>query len=200
MAIRANCKKLMEDIADVYLKSLGAIRKYWEESDERKVYVEGEERIIAAYPMDKRLLTVKKMKDETMAKVEAMISDWERQEVEFFTPHGEDMTDDAKLLSDLFNPSVEQLRVLAERYFNRNATMEQAILNFAEGKDKYEAIRKMPHTQPTATRRDILENFNRIGLKPRFSDSAMNGGALNSAYSYENCYKIILSQWQGQIV
>lgn len=200
MAIRPNCKKLMEDIADVYLKSLAEIRKYWEESGERKVYVENEERVLAAYPMDKRLLTVKEMKDKAISKVDGMIRDWEKEEAAFFQLAGADVTEDVKVLNDVFNPTMEQLRTLAEKYFNKNATMEQAILNFADGKEKYAAITKMPHTQPTAARREILENFNRIGLKPRYSDTAMNGGKMNSVYGYEYCYKILLNQWQSQII
>lgn len=180
MKERADLKRLMLDISDVYLKSLKEIADYWEESKEKKTITNGRERIIAAEPEEKRIDTIHEMENVAFSKIQKLKADWEESENEYFTLAGENVTDDVKLLNEVFNPSLEQLKALAEKYFGKNWTMEQAIRNFADGKKKYASILDMPHTQSKEERLHILELYDSKQLRNMYKDTAERGGLPSS--------------------
>ena len=201
MKERADAKEVMVKITDIYKAELARIKDYWKESAEKNVIENGRERIIAAEPPEKRLDTVREMKQEAYAKVQAAKNAWLDAEHEFFALHGEQITPDMGLLNDVVNPTVEQLQELAERYFHKNAVMEQAIINFAEkNKEKYRIVFAMPRTQTTAERLDVIEVFDKSMMKPRFEDSANRPESNIGAFDFMNCYKAILNQWLLKIV
>lgn len=199
MKVRADAKKLMSDIAEVYRKSLEEIREYWEESEEKRIVSNGRERIIAAEPPEERLERVGELKSKAYDKILELKGKWNAEEDLYFSLNGVDVTDDYKLLNEIINPSLEQLKNLAEKYFGKNWTMEQAILNFANGKDKYKAVLEMPHLQSKKERWEVIQFYDEKILKPRFEDSA---NRVNSAgaFSYENCYIALRDKWLEKIV
>ena len=199
MKIRADFKKLMVDISDVYLKSLKEIADYWKESEEKHIFSNGRERIIAAEPQEKRLDTIHEMENKAFEKISSLKAKWEDEENSFFTLAGENVTDDVKLLNDVFNPTLEQLKTLAEKYFNHNWTMEQAIINFATGKDKYNAILKLPRTQTKDERLHILDLYDSKQLRNRYKDTAERGGEAVKPYDFQNAYKIVFEKFVGYI-
>lgn len=199
MKERADLKRLMLDISDVYLKSLKEIADYWEESKEKKTITNGRERIIAAEPEEKRIDTIHEMENVAFSKIQKLKADWEESENEYFTLAGENVTDDVKLLNEVFNPSLEQLKALAEKYFGKNWTMEQAIRNFADGKKKYASILDMPHTQSKEERLHILELYDSKQLRNMYKDTAERGGLAVKPYDFQNAWEIIFNKFVGYI-
>jgi hypothetical protein len=200
MKTRADAKKLMLDIADVYSKSLEEIEAYWKQAQERKIIENGRERFLAAEPPEKIADTIRELKGKAYGKIAELKADWEAKEDAFFSPDGTAITDDMKLLNDVFNPSFEQLKTLADRYFNKNAVMEQAIVNFATDKDKYKAILALPRTQTKGERKEIIEFYDTKVMKPRYSETADVGGVAVTMYDYQNCRKILVDRWLEKIV
>ena len=199
MKPRADFKKLMLDISDVYLKSLKEIAEYWEESKEKKTITNGRERIIAAEPQEKRSDTIHEMENVAFSKIQKLKADWEESENEYFTLAGENVTDDVKLLNEVFNPSLEQLKALAEKYFGKNWTMEQAIRNFADGKKQYASILDMPHTQSKEDRLHILDLYDSKQLKGMYKDTAERGGLAVKPYDFQNAWEIIFNKFSGYV-
>lgn len=197
---RADAKKLMRDIADVYSKSLDEIADYWKESEEKRIIQNGRERVIAAEPPEKRAEAVRNLKSKAYGKVAALIGDWTEKENVYFQLNGSDVTDDIKLLSDVFSPSIEQLQALANKYFGKNRTMEQAIVNFANGKDRYKAVLSIPRTQAKEDRADIIDFFDAKIMKPTYSDTADRGGIAAKPYDYQNARELLLNKWVEKIV
>jgi len=199
MKTRADLKKLMLDISDVYLKSLKEIADYWEESKENKTITNGRERIIAAEPEEKRSDTIHEMENAAFSKIQKLKADWEKSEDEYFTLAGADITDDVKLLNEVFNPTLEQLKALAEKYFGKNWTMEQAIRNWVDGKKKYASILDMPHTQSKEERLHILELYDSKQLRNMYKDTAERGGLAVKPYDFQNAWEIIFNKFSGYV-
>lgn len=199
MKVRADFKKLMTDISEVYLKSLEEIAKYWKDSEEKRIMENGRERILSAEPEEKRKDTVKELEHKAFAKIQALKDSWEKSEDEFFYPSGADFTADKELLSDVFNPSLEQLQLLAEKYFNKNMVMEQAILNYAKNKEKYSGILLLPHTQSKEERLNILELYDSKQLRGMYKDTAERGGVAVKPYDFQNWYKNIFDKFVDYI-
>ena len=200
MKTRADFRKLMQDISEIYLKSLKEIAKYWADSGEKKIFENGRERIIAAEPQEKRLDTVREFEDKAFAEIQTLKAEWEKSEDEFFNVSGTDATADKELLNDLFDPTKEQLITLAERYFNKNMVMEQMILNFAKERKQFSIILEMPHTQSKAERMDILELYDSKQLRNRYKDTAERGGKAEKMYDFQNCYERIFETYAAKIV
>lgn len=199
MKVRADFKKLMSDISEVYLKSLEEIAKYWKDSEEKRIMENGRERILSAEPEEKRKDTVKELEHKAFAKIQALKDSWEKSEDEFFYPSGADFTADKELLSDVFNPSLAQLKLLAEKYFNKNMVMEQAILNYADKKKQFASILEMPHTQSKEERLHILELYDSTQLRNRYKDTAERGGTAQKMYDFQNVYEAIFNKFVGYI-
>lgn len=199
MKERADLKKLMADISDVYLKSLKEIADYWEESKEKKTVENGRERTIAAEPDEKRMDTIHEMESQAFAKIQTLKDSWEKAEDDYFTLAGENVTDDVKLLNEIFDPSLEQLKKLAEKYFGKNWTMECAIRNFLDGKKKYASILDLPHTQSKEERLNILELYDSKQLRGMYKDTAERGGLAVKPYDFQNWYKNIFDKFVGYI-
>lgn len=189
MKTRADFRKLLLDISDVYLKSLDEIAKYWKDSEEKKIFENGRERTIAAEPQEKRIDTIHEMENTAFSKIQKLKEDWEKSENEYFTFSSENITDDVKLLNEVFDPPLEQLKILAEKYFNKNWTMEYAIQKFAENKKKYASIFDMPHTQSKEERLHILELYDSKQLRNRYKDTAERGGTAQKLYDFQNVWK-----------
>lgn len=199
MKVRADFKKLMSDISEVYLKSLKEIADYWKDSGEKRIMENGRERILSAEPEEKRKDTVKELEHKAFAKIQALKDSWEKSENEYFMIYGENITDDVKLLNEVFNPSLEQLQGLAQKYFGKNWTMEQAIRNFADGKKKYASILDMPHTQSKEERLHILELYDSKQLRNMYKDTAERGGIAQKPYDFQNAWEIIFNKFVGYI-
>lgn len=199
MKVRADFKKLMSDISEVYLKSLEEIADYWKDSEEKRIMENGRERILSAEPEEKRKDTVKELEHKAFAKIQALKDFWEKSEDEFFYPSGADFTADKELLSDVFNPSLEQLQLLAEKYFNKNMVMEQAILNYAKNKEMYSGILLLPHTQSKEERLHILELYDSKQLRNMYKDTAERGGVAVKPYDFQNAYKLIFNKFVDYI-
>lgn len=199
MKVRADFKKLMTDISEVYLKSLEEIAKYWKDSEEKRIMENGRERILSAEPEEKRKDTVKELEHKAFAKIQALKDSWEKSEDEFFYPSGADFTADKELLSDVFNPSLAQLKLLAEKYFNKNMVMEQAILNYADKKKQFASILEMPHTQSKEERLHILELYDSTQLRNMYKDTAERGGVAVKPYDFQNAYKLIFDKFVDYI-
>lgn len=199
MKVRADLKKLMSDISDVYLKSLKEIADYWKDSEEKRIMENGRERILSAEPEEKRKDTVKELEHKAFVKIQALKDSWEKSENEYFMIYGENITDDVKLLSEVFNPSLEQLQGLAQKYFGKNWTMEQAIRNFADGKKKYASILDMPHTQSKEERLHILELYDSKQLRNMYKDTAERGGIAQKPYDFQNAWEIIFNKFVDYI-
>ena len=191
---RPDAKKLMNDIAEVYKKSVEQVAEYWKESGEKKTIENGRERILAAEPAEKRSDTIHTFQMNTIAEVDGLKEKWLADEKAFFALRGEDITDDMKLLNDVVNPTVDQLRDLAVKYFEKNAVMEQSILNFAKTHgEKYSIIFKMPHTQTTADRESIIDVFDVKMLRSAYLNTTSKPDEDN-AFSYNNAYLPILNK------
>lgn len=198
--VRPDCRKLMADIAETYLAGMKEIRKYWEESGEKKTTYNGMERIMAAEPPEKRLDTVRELKGKYYAKVNALRSAWDAGEAEYFSLHGEDLTDDAKLLNDALNPTIDQLVDVYKRYVGKNWTMENAIRQFCLNKDKYKALLALPRTQGREERAEIVELYDGRIMRPMFTRTADNVNNGLSAFDYEAGYKLYLEKFQEKIL
>ena len=199
MRTRADAKKLMSDIAEVYRKSLEEISAYWKESDEKRIFESGRERVIAAEPPEKRLDEVRELKSKAYGKILALKGKWQAEEDLYFALNGADVTDDFKLLNDVISPSVEQLKSLAEKYFGKNWTMEQAIVNFANGKDKYKSVMELPRVQPKEERWEIIQFYDEKMMKPMYENSANRINQPLKSYDYQNAYTLIRDKWLQKI-
>ena len=199
MKARADFKKLMSDISDVYLKSLKEISAYWKDSGEKRTTENGRERIIAAEPEEKRLEAVHEMESKAFSEIQALKDAWEKSEDEFFLPSGADITPDEKLLDESFGITIDQLKALANKYFGQNMTMEQKILTFAKNKEKYSGILLLPHTQSKEDRLNILELYDSKNLRGMYKSTAERGGDAVKPYDFQNWYKNILDKFIGYI-
>lgn len=197
---RPDARKLMQEIADVYKNNLELVQKYWNDSKPKTVIENGIERELAAIPPEKIQDTIKDFQSKAFQKVESLIEKWNDEESEYFALHGEDLTPDKDLLNDVVNPSLEQLKELASRYFGKNNTMEQSIINFAKGKDKYKAIMELPRTQTHAERKEIIDLYDKRILRPVYINSTQTPEKDYSAFYYTNCYIPIVDKWQSKVV
>ena len=171
---RPNCKQLLLDICNDYEKALSDVQKYVHDTDKKEFVENGIERKIEALPIEKRKDGINEIFATVEDTVKAKIDDWQAKEKAFFELNGEDITDDIKLLNETVNPSIEQLQVIASRYFGKNYTMEQAIFNYCRGKKGLSVVMDLPHTQPFEERAGVVNDFYTRMIKPRFTETALN--------------------------
>lgn len=171
---RPNCKQLLLDICNDYEQALSDVQKYVHDTDKREFVENGVKRKIEALPIEKRTDGINEISGKVDNVIKARIDDWTAKEKAFFELNGDDITDDIKLLNDVVNPSIEQLQVIAGRYFGKNYTMEQAIFNYCRGKAGLSVILDLPHTQSFEERAGLVNDFYTRMLKPRFIETALN--------------------------
>lgn len=197
---RPNCKQLLLDICNDYEKALPEVQKYVQDTGKREFIENGVERKIEALPIAKRTDGINLICDKVDSVIKARIDDWKTKEKAFFELNGDDITDDIKLLNDVVNPSIEQLQVIAGRYFGKNYTMEQAIFNYCRGKAGLSVILDLPHTQSFEERAGVVDNFYTRMLKPRFIETAMNMlYGKKSAIAFSDIVKSYLEVYEKKI-